>query len=264
LTANQDRTSETPASDFDPVAVQYSESIQIVPQEYVDFMVNLFQIGALTRVIDLGCGDGTLAIELSQYSHHVEGLDKSELLLNLAQTRDSQSSVLWRKSSVERFQFEPDVYDLILSFESFHLFPSPEHLIHAIYSGLRRDGCLAIGWCRHFWEAKLKNIIIELFSEHGIQWGKWDYQMCPSLSELIAESGLGFGNLQDRRTCVPTRTTISRISSYLTCIAKAQTLPQERREVLRTQLLNAAMHIFCQENIEGLSEYGVKYCYKRN
>jgi len=151
---------------------------------------------------------------------------------------------------------------LILSFESFHLFPTPSAQISKIYNALKNDGYLAIGWCRHFWEKTLQNVIVAIFSKYGVDWGNWDYQLFPDFENALHLSGVSFGPIESRSIKILCSVEISQIASYLACIAKAQQLSKPNREFLETELLNAFMDIYKSNSITGETEYGISYCQK--
>ncbi|HEU5182783.1 MAG TPA: class I SAM-dependent methyltransferase [Candidatus Polarisedimenticolia bacterium] len=52
------------------------------------------------RVLDAGCGTGTLALELAQRGYRVAGMDLSEAMIAVARRKDSAGKVAWRVGDI--------------------------------------------------------------------------------------------------------------------------------------------------------------------
>ncbi len=66
------------------------------------------------RVLDAGCGTGTLALELHGRGHEVTGLDLSGALLEEARKKDREGSVRWTRGDITAFDLG-ERFDLIVS-----------------------------------------------------------------------------------------------------------------------------------------------------
>ena len=67
------------------------------------------------RVLDAGCGTGTLALELAERGHPVAGIDLSEAMIGVARRKDPAGKVTWRVADIttlEPARQEPP-FDLI-------------------------------------------------------------------------------------------------------------------------------------------------------
>jgi len=58
---------------------------------------------ASARVLDAGCGTGTLALALAAAGHTVTGLDLSEGMLAVARRKDVSGAVAWRRGDITAF-----------------------------------------------------------------------------------------------------------------------------------------------------------------
>jgi SAM-dependent methyltransferase len=69
------------------------------------------------RVLDAGCGTGTLALELAQHGHSVVGTDLSEAMIAVARKKDSASRVTWRVGDITTQERPPqeEAFDLVTS-----------------------------------------------------------------------------------------------------------------------------------------------------
>jgi SAM-dependent methyltransferase len=64
-------------------------------------------------VLDLGCGTGTLAVDLASAGHAVTGLDPAEAMLDIARRRPGGEDVRWVEGDARRFALD-DRFDLAL------------------------------------------------------------------------------------------------------------------------------------------------------
>jgi len=68
---------------------------------------------ASARILEAGCGTGTLALRLAAAGHRVTGIDLSEAMLAVARLKDTERSVTWRRADVTDF----DLRDLDVKFD---------------------------------------------------------------------------------------------------------------------------------------------------
>ena len=67
------------------------------------------------KILDAGCGTGTLALSLASRGYGVTGIDLSEEMLAVARSKDPAGSVIWREGDITRFDLrEPGGFDAIL------------------------------------------------------------------------------------------------------------------------------------------------------
>jgi SAM-dependent methyltransferase len=59
------------------------------------------------RVLDAGCGTGTLALDLAQRGHHVVGVDLSEAMIAVARKKDAAGMVSWRVGDITTLERAP-------------------------------------------------------------------------------------------------------------------------------------------------------------
>lgn len=66
-----------------------------------------------TRVLDAGCGTGTLAMALTEAGYRVSGIDLSPAMLEVARAKDPERRVSWTEADVTAFDLDPDRFDII-------------------------------------------------------------------------------------------------------------------------------------------------------
>jgi 2-polyprenyl-3-methyl-5-hydroxy-6-metoxy-1,4-benzoquinol methylase len=119
-------------------------------------VVDLVRVTGATRVLDIGCGNGTLARQLADAGFKVVGVDWDPKAVSLAAERVPEGSF-----SVCRFTDEPPTtdFDLVVSTEVVeHLF-DPNELLQFAFRALIPNGILIITTPYHGY---LKNLAISL------------------------------------------------------------------------------------------------------
>lgn len=110
-------------------------------------------------VVDIGCGDGYLALEASRWARHVTGVDRSEDVLEYAKTLAAKrqiTNVDWRKGDLSRLPLKDASHDVALLSQSLHHASDPERAIAEAVRVLRPSGRLLLmdlkahdqGWVR--------------------------------------------------------------------------------------------------------------------
>lgn len=99
-------------------------------------------------VLEIGCGTGSLAVELADLIPHAEmtGIDVDPVALSIANAKDRLERVAWLQGSATDLPFEDDCFDCVaISLVMHHLMPEqqPEALREA-NRVLRRGGRLHI------------------------------------------------------------------------------------------------------------------------
>jgi ubiquinone/menaquinone biosynthesis C-methylase UbiE len=125
--------------------------------EDTDFYLSLADPGPC-RVLDLGCGTGTLCCALAERGHSVTGVDPASPMLAIAATKPHAENVQWIQSRAEDYRSE-DRFDLIVMMgHAFQILLTDEEAL-AVLINMRRhlkpDGTAAfesrnpnIDWAR--------------------------------------------------------------------------------------------------------------------
>ena len=93
--------------------------------------------------IDLGCGDGTITVEISRFARRVVGIDANPRTVTAARKRaerERRENVTFRVGRIEALD-EPDAaYDLVVLSQSLHHMTAPEQALTQAYRLLRPGG----------------------------------------------------------------------------------------------------------------------------
>jgi SAM-dependent methyltransferase len=96
-----------------------------------------------SRILDIGCGDGTVTKGVSIKAKEVIGIDISEQAIKIARKFNSTPNITYHIINVEDYYPEGD-FDAAFLFESIeHLF-DPEKVLHKINTLLNKEGLLLI------------------------------------------------------------------------------------------------------------------------
>lgn len=97
--------------------------------------------------IDLGCGDGTITVEISRFAHHVVGIDTNPRALEAARKRaerERRTNVEFREDRIEKLREPAEHYDLAVFSQSLHHLEEPEVGIQQAARVLRPGGRLVV------------------------------------------------------------------------------------------------------------------------
>jgi len=98
-------------------------------------------------VVDIGCGDGHLALEAARWARHVTGIDRSDDVLEHAKAlaaRRQVTNVEWRKGDLSRLPLRDASHDVALLSQSLHHASDPERALAEAVRVLRPSGRLLL------------------------------------------------------------------------------------------------------------------------
>jgi len=95
------------------------------------------------RVVDIGCGDGGLSLELARFAGHVTGVDKRTDHLRKARARAKKAGVrhaVFKKGDMQDLPFDDGVFDLAVLSQSLHFAAAPEEALAEAARVVQRGG----------------------------------------------------------------------------------------------------------------------------
>lgn len=117
--------------------------------EEIAFLVDKLELSQGTRLLDLACGRGRIAIPLAKHGCRVTGVDLSPRSLELAQLDAAAAGVMLEviQSDMRELDFDPEfdvVINLFTSFGYFQEHADNERVLHAVARSLKRGGLFLI------------------------------------------------------------------------------------------------------------------------
>lgn len=99
------------------------------------------------RVLDVGCGDGDLAVALWQRGAKVTGIDISTAMIEAAKARAKthDADIAFELAAADRMPFPPESFDVIVAVTILCFVENPTPIFQEMARVLRRGGRLIIG-----------------------------------------------------------------------------------------------------------------------
>ncbi len=145
------------------------------------------------RVLEIGCGDGTLALELEQRGAHVTGIDQSHEMIAAARKRALAASMQaqFQVGQAQELPVAAGQCDLVVAFTILCFVDNAAPVFREIARVLRPGGRLVIGELNRWstWAAE-RRIRAWLGSE---LWRRGRFRTARQLRRLAADAGLAPG-----------------------------------------------------------------------
>jgi ubiquinone/menaquinone biosynthesis C-methylase UbiE len=159
----------TLSGDLDPLQKEYSRLAPTYDRRWsfyikasIQATVNRLMINPQDRILDLGCGTGTLIQHLFQLVPNaaIVGLDISSEMLTVARQKLPESVEL-HLGDVGQLPFPNESFNTIISTSAFHYIRNPVQAIQEMKRVLKPDGCLIItDWCNDFLTCRILDVAL--------------------------------------------------------------------------------------------------------
>lgn len=128
--------------------------------------INRLDIAPQERILDLGCGTGTLLQSLLPLVRDAKlvGLDPSAEMLSVARQK-LPDSVELQRGNADSLPFSSESFDLVISTNAFHYFRNPSQAIQEAKRILKPHGRLVItDWCHDYLTCRICDFWLRLFN----------------------------------------------------------------------------------------------------
>ena len=95
------------------------------------------------EVLEFGCGTGSTAIAHAPYVKHIQAIDISSKMIEIAQGKaDAKSvgNVTFKRSAIDEFSVSDQTFDAVLGLSILHLLDNKEEVIAKVHKMLKPDG----------------------------------------------------------------------------------------------------------------------------
>jgi cyclopropane fatty-acyl-phospholipid synthase-like methyltransferase len=175
--------------------------------EQLELLLQVTQLGAAQRVLDLGCGNGMIAEYLSDCTGaHITGLDYISQAVSQAQQRTAAKSdrLAFIVGDINQLELPNNAFDVVLSIDTMYFSEDYTATIRALKAALRPSGQVAIffSYGREPWVPKEefpkeklppdKTPLAEALTANDLTFRTWDltrqdYALAQRRKEVLTE-----------------------------------------------------------------------------
>ena len=133
-----------PSKFWDKIAERYSKR-PIADQESYEkkLQVTLDYLRPDMKVLEFGCGTGSTAITHAPYVKHIQAIDISSKMIEIAQGKadaNNVKNVTFKRSAIDEFNASDQTFDAVLGLSILHLLENKEDVISKIHKILKPSG----------------------------------------------------------------------------------------------------------------------------
>ncbi len=218
-----------PHIDWD--ANRYEEDAKFV-RDLGDEVIELLDPKKDEKILDLGCGEGSLTLKISQRGAKVVGVDSSYLMVEKSRAKGIEAYV---RSARELDYHER--FDGVFSNAVLHWIPQADEVAYGVYRALKRGGRFVAEFGGEGNVATIIKAISQLFEEHP-QWGGFENSWYfPSANEYkkVLES-VGFEVVSAR--IIPRPVPIKSIENWLDLFGEGimKAMSEEEKKKFKSKL----------------------------
>ncbi len=202
-------------------------------------------------ILDLGCGDGTLALEIQKYGTKVIGVDLSENMINKAKEVGIEAYVM----SATELNFE-NKFDAVFSNAVLHWVKEPKKAIEKIYKSLKKQGRFiaefgGYGNIKYLTDAMQQ--VFDLHPEYGKFNNPWYFPSDEEYKQFLENNGFEVEYIK----LIPRPTKIDDISNWLDIFANGivSHLTQEQQKQFKDEVREILKPIIFNEQDGWIADY---------
>ena len=128
---------------------RYDDTRRIALKDKIKFVINALK--NKKKILDVGCGAGTLLFELARAGYNCTGIDLSEKSIEVAKftakkslTRSQFKKINFIKTSFDRFSKYNEKYDAVIFFKTLHHLENLNNVINLSYNLLNKQGLIIV------------------------------------------------------------------------------------------------------------------------
>lgn len=129
---------------WDSIAESYAKKpIENVPAYERKLVITKARLRPEHRVLDIGCGTGSLALELAPHVAHVDAVDVSSAMVGIARGKADKAgteNVTFHVGTLEEQSFDDAQYDVVCAYNILHLVPDRAGTLQRVRRLLKPGG----------------------------------------------------------------------------------------------------------------------------
>lgn len=195
-------------------------------------VVELLNPQAVEHVLDLGCGDGTLAVEIEKYGANVIAVDLSAEMVEKAREKGVDAHVM----SATQLPYV-DAFDAVFSNAVLHWVKDSEEAVKNIHKILKSSGRFVAEFGGHGNVHHIVEAMQEVFTRHpeyGVFDNPWYFPTVEEYTEILENNGFEVKYIKR----IPRPTPIDDIANWLAVFTNGVTehLTLEEKEQFRHEV----------------------------
>lgn len=209
-------------------------------------LVDILDVKKDEKILDLGCGEGTLAIKMQNQGANVVGIDLSEEMVLKAKEKGIETYIM----SVIDLKFEDESFDKVFSNAVLHWVKDLDKSAKEIARVLKKDGKFVAEFGGYGNIKFLCEAISEVFSIHddfGEFNNPWNFVSVEEYKDILINNGFKIKSIE----LIPRPTKINDIKEWLDIFANGITknLTQEQKIIFKNEVEKILRKkIYDQEN----------------
>ena len=195
-------------------------------------VVDLLQAKKNEKILDLGCGEGSLSLEIQKYDSQVIGVDTSEDMVTKSKEKGIEAYVM----SATKLAFSEE-FDAVFSNAVLHWIDDAKGVIQQISRVLKPSGRFVGEFGGDGNIQTLLSAIEEVFNRHpefGAYKSLWFFPTPQKYKELLEENGFSVGYIK----LIKRPTPVNDIKEWLEIFANGmmQSVPEESKESFKSEV----------------------------
>ncbi|NEP03191.1 MAG: class I SAM-dependent methyltransferase, partial [Symploca sp. SIO2E9] len=153
---------------FSLVAEAYSRTRPSYPQTIINRAVELTKLSSDAKILEIGCGPGTVTTAFGQLGFRMVCLEPSDLACQLARKKCGQyTNVEIKNTTFEEWELDSERFDGVLAATAFH-WVTPGSGYAKVHEVLKESGVLILLWnTRPNPQPKVQQILDEVYQTHA-------------------------------------------------------------------------------------------------
>lgn len=147
---------------------------RIADQKRLNFIAQAVasKTGQHGKVLDVGCGNGIISIQLGKLGFNVTGIDVSEKTIETARNNNPFPNVQFRVQSAEQLVASGELFDVIVCSEVLEHLDNPGALLKTLHQSLKEDGILIVTVPNGHGprEALVTKPVLKMRKNNGVLW----------------------------------------------------------------------------------------------